>query len=791
MAPRCFPVNDGLADGLSGRVLPRQWCHEAGRVLDLVRNLGVPGSAGMLSFLERAVDGDSVSLDSSVWLPEFAAAAPTTPLGGCLGQFWRQWRRLVPERTDFWRDVLLLGWQDDKELADFDYTIPDRRPPLRQRAAFEQVYDQLRRLRVLDDSHQGAATTYMFGVPKGNGETRYVLDLTHHNLNEVVPHFQASTERGYIEWLREGTFRLSTDLSKQYWQVPARPSQQRRMVVPNPTGHGYSQFLVLAMGAKGASRVGATMMGLAVAIARSRMGTDAYPYMDEAAIQHEEPLMAQIHQIGFQVLLRYLGARANIPKTRWSPALQLDFIGLRADGRHNLVAPSLHRLEKVRLSARQLRSTATATQGQLASLVGQVRSLLRSHQVAGFQSVRMAQVLGQLTRANGPKAHRSPLSRAKLTYLRQELRFWETAHPALEWRFCPTVRDRSTMVVDSSMYGWGGQATSPLAPNLNTSGFFTKEERSLWHDTLEARGMDLTIRSWLRLLPKLVWTPRSLSVGTDNVTTMTAATKRRTRSVQVASLMADLIPLLHQRGFDLSAFHIGKEVMDSQFSVDAEGRRHSTVWERALPAPLFLQLRQRLGIEPTRGFIDLFASVGATQSPLFVSWKPHPASVWVDALSPGSPRWSETNPLLPEGGFFYAFPPPRMLKAVLDRLHLDRTSCLLVVFPFQSGCSQWSNIVPLLSAPPVLFSLPPGQLVPPEGFAEASSLSSRGVTFVSAILSAGSSGPEGWTRTASGAFSMADGREATLVNMTLGGAVGALGSGARAWASSLFQPQRS
>jgi len=485
-------------------------------------------------------------------------------------RFWCRWRRLTPDRSDFWRQVLLFGWQDKKIDTDFDYTIPTRLPPVRQRTAFHSVYEELEAMSVIGPSERGTATTYVFPVPKDDGTQRFVADLTHHNLNEVVPHFQGSTESSLLEWLRVGTFRITGDLSKQYWQIPARKSQQRLMVFPAPEGKGFLQWRVLTMGAKGACRVGATMTSLVLGVARARMQIDFHTYMDEYCIQHDHCLMALLQQMAVMMLFRFLGARLNLVKSMAMPLEVVPFIGLQLSSHYNQVGPSLARLTKIRAAAEAMLRPGLPSKRQLASLVGQVRSLLRSHQLAGFASARLSEALAQMVRRLGPQAHSARMEASLRQWIQPELRYWAESHPQHEWRFCSVVANPVRLVVDSSMYGWAGEEILSVGTPFRASGFFTPEERSgWWHDTHECSGLAQTVLAWLKTTQRQregqIWQPRLLVIGTDNITTKVAAVKRRSRSLQVSAVMKDLIPQVHQLGFDLTAYHIDKLTMDTQF----------------------------------------------------------------------------------------------------------------------------------------------------------------------------------------------------------------------------------
>ena len=348
-----MPAEEGLDSLPPPECVPAAFAHEARLILQFAEELlaDSPGCEAMVGLMRSAVAGQSVSFDPLLWQPAYVAGEEVDPLGGCLQRFWRRWRRLAPQRPDFWRDTVLFGWRDNKLEEDFDYTIPPRIPPASKRAAFEQVYRELESMEVIGSTTAVRPTTYMFPVPKADGGQRYVSDLTHHNLNEDVPHFQGTTEARYLEWLRPRSFRISLDLTKQFWQIPARPSQQRLMVMPTPDGADLRQWCVLTMGAKGAARVGASMTSIVVSLLRHRTLGNGISYMDEAALEHQNRLLALLYQLMALILLQFLGARVNVKKSGAIPRPHLLFIGLRSHSLDNQVAPSRARLEKIRHTA--------------------------------------------------------------------------------------------------------------------------------------------------------------------------------------------------------------------------------------------------------------------------------------------------------------------------------------------------------------------------------------------------------------------------------------------------------
>ncbi|KAG7310260.1 hypothetical protein JYU34_003010 [Plutella xylostella] len=86
----------------------------------------------------------------------------------------------------------------------------------------------------------------------------------------------------------------------------------------------------------------------------------------------------------------------------------------------------------------------------------------------------------------------------------------------------------------------------------------------------------------------------------------------------------------------------------------------------SLSEEAFTKIVHRLG-QPE---IDLFASRTNAKCDTYVSWKPDPDAISVDAFTQNWNRW-----------FFYAFPPYSLILKCLQKIMFDKSSGILV-FPY-------------------------------------------------------------------------------------------------------------
>lgn len=139
----------------------------------------------------------------------------------------------------------------------------------------------------------------------------------------------------------------------------------------------------------------------------------------------------------------------------------------------------------------------------------------------------------------------------------------------------------------------------------------------------------------------------------------------------------------------LTATHIARV---ENTEADKESRLFNDRTEWALKREIFTQITTYWGIPE----IDLFASRLNTQLPRFVSWKPDPASCFVDAFTIS---W--------DSSYFYAFPPFCQIHRCLQNILEDQVPQGIMILPFWPTQVWWPQLLRMIIAIP--FMLPKHQ----------------------------------------------------------------------------------
>lgn len=166
-----------------------------------------------------------------------------------------------------------------------------------------------------------------------------------------------------------------------------------------------------------------------------------------------------------------------------------------------------------------------------------------------------------------------------------------------------------------------------------------------------------------------------------------------TKNKNLATLSKAIWEWCEDRNIFLFASYI--KSMDNK--ADYESRYSEIETEYSLCDKAFKTITERLG-KPS---IDLFASYLNTKCQYYVSWRPDPGSVAVDAFSIS---WSDLK--------FYAFPPFPLILKVIKKLIFDRAEGIVVV-PLWMNQPWYPLFVECLTQTPIYFTPEPDLLLSP------------------------------------------------------------------------------
>ena len=766
---RLLPDGSSAAAHIAGDVLQTE---NRGRVKQLVSVLLSPRAVGnrpaarfqaSVDYLASALHGRPFDYHDRRWATALLERRRDRQHGGSTQEHWREWRRWFPDQPELWRHVR-DGHSDPKVSEEFDYqaiSVP-RAQGIRsysaEEAAFMVTYftklQTMGVVRLCDarDHQHGSPVCYLrlAFIPKDDGSQRMIVDGKAMSENEDPPSYRCIRVQDLADWMRPRTRLLRIDLVKYYWMFAASLTQMQLQRFWTPDGRE-AILRTMSMGVKGSGYWGGRCFAGSWALVFQSLGIDLIGYMDEGLLQEKDPVMAKVQQVFVITILEDVGLSCHLTdqptedddcKSDMSaPLIAAKFIGCIVDPELGRLSPSPARLDRIRGDSRQLLrhmlDGTNAPMSLVASLLGRIRSCLQTHVQAGFRSLRLNHILVAHGRAFGVDRRelRRPVLSQALQYVSKELRYWSDRHPVDEYTLINNqVPTQVTVIGDASEYGVsvGADLTSPagLSPAslLLCQAFllqfkFTTEDQITYHHNFKEAMVPVealrALHDWMYVEEGQPGAPVRLLNLTDNMTVRGAFKHKRTRSVEIARIMAPLMSDLNEWNWIVGSEYLQKLLMDATIH-DSGSRAVSTIWDCGLPLWMAHSLLTDQGLS-TADLIDLFAEAATALSPRFVSRFPRsamdsrPAPIWVDALAGSSPAWSAAaNPHVSTGTVLWAYPPPRFLLQVFARIEADRTESILVVMPLRSQRAM-PAFERLLTQTPTLTSIAVHELVVPEG----------------------------------------------------------------------------
>jgi len=229
---------------------------------------------------------------------------------------------------------------------------------------------------------------------------------------------------------------------------------------------------------------------------------------------------------------------------------------------------------------------------------------------------------------------------------------------------------------DASKTGWGGTCNG-----VRCGGPWTPTECVLHTNILEIKAAFFTLKSFVDKLSN-----KHIRINIDNTTAVSSINHMGTSHSHLCNQAAtELWIWCIENNIWVSAAHIaGKDNIEA----DSESRKQTDMSkEWMLNSTLLKQALAKLNVAPN---IDLFATRLNSQCEKFVSYRPEPGALAIDAFTL---NWQNIN--------FYAFPPFSVVSAVLQKLQEDKASGV-VVLPNWPTQVWFSKAMRMLTQHPIL-----------------------------------------------------------------------------------------
>ena len=518
----------------------------------------------------------------------------------------------------------------------------------------------------------GQFVSRLFLVPKKTGDLRPVINLRPLNKFIIHKHFKMENLQNVTQLVRKGDYMVTIDLKDAYFSIPIH--QSHRKFLRFSWRNQLFQFAALPFGLTSAPRVFTKVLKPVIANMRQR-GIRCLIYIDDLIIVASSKMECN-EQAAFAVqLLTDLGFNVNMKKSNLVPKTRVEFLGFVLDSlRMELFLPEKKK-EDILQRIRNLLMSRQILVRQISSMVG----LMQSAKWAVMPAVIYYRFLQRDLNSALEETGRDYDSLIMLSQeARQELKMWLTN---LEmWHGRAMVMSRPSLIIqtDASLLGWGAVC---LNTGKEANGLWSKEETMLHINVLELMTAWFAIQTLVN-----VTTGAHVRFQMDNTTAVSYINKQGgTKSCQMVIIAKKIWDWAIKHQVQVSAEHLpGKQ----NVTADKLSRELNDNLEWSLDREVFCKLIRKAGFRPQ---VDLFATRLNAQVQKFVSWKPDPQAWKVDAFAI---TWT--------GIKAYAFPPFCLISRLLQKVHIEKMSEMLLIAPVWKTQPWFPTLLSMLVRRPIL-----------------------------------------------------------------------------------------
>ena len=517
------------------------------------------------------------------------------------------------------------------------------------------------------DHSPGEFISTVFLRQKSNGKFRLILNLK--GLNKFVEYkkFKMETLSVALSLLKQNCYMASVDLKDAYYSIPIAKEHQKllRFTWKNKL----LQYTAMPNGLACAPRYFTKLLKPAYTSLRSR-GHICVGYIDDSYLQGDTFVECDHNVNNTLSMFSELGFDINWEKSCLIPAQILEFLGFLLNSVDMTVKLTKRKIDKLRHFALEVLKKDLIKIEELASLIGII--------VSSFPGVEY-----------GPLHYRS-LERDKTDALRLSKGNYDgkmslSSNAKLEINWWLSNIDESVKVIshghpsitissDASLIGWGG-----IKEVAKTGGHWSQDESKLHINVLELKAVLFTLQSLCAKNSGV-----HIRSRIDNTTAVAYINNMGgTKSLVCNQISKEIWDWCIKRNIWISAEHLpGSQNIEA----DRESRIFHDNTEWMLDSNIFLVISDRLG----KSNIDLFASRLNNQIFPYVSWKPDPGALFIDAFYC---NWADYD--------FYAFPPFSLVSRCLQKVEMDKAEGTIIV-PCWPTQPWFPKLMKLLIRDPIL-----------------------------------------------------------------------------------------
>ncbi|CAK1578331.1 unnamed protein product [Parnassius mnemosyne] len=520
---------------------------------------------------------------------------------------------------------------------------------------------------------KGQFISKIFLAPKPNGGKRFILNLK--SLNKFIskPHFKMEDYRTASKLIPQDGYLATIDLKEAYLLVPIHPRHRKYLRFQFETLENKLvtyEFTAMPYGLSVAPRVFTKIMREVISCLRSR-GHDSVIYLDDTLCIGSNYHMCSTNVNDTLKLMKCLGFIINVDKSYLQPNQTCKFLGFIFNTTNLTISlPEEKRTSIIQLVQKFLR-ISHCTIREFAQLIGVL--------IAACPAVKYGWLYTKMLE------RQKFLALLKNNNYEKEIEIPKTISPDLNWWSSSALTTSNHMrnagfkikiYTDASQTGWGAVCSENRA-----HGWWSVSEREFHINYLELLAIFLGLKS-----SSCNESNCSILLRVDNTTALSYV--NRMGGIQFPHLN-DITRRIWRWCEERNIVIYASYVNTKDNRADAESRIVNPDTECELSDCAFHSIMSHFG-QPE---VDLFASRTNAKCPSFVSWKPDPEAMAVDAFTI---NWNNC--------YFYAFPPFSIILKCLRKIVDDKADGIFV-FPFWPS-QPWFPLLQRLMVSDILYLNP-------------------------------------------------------------------------------------
>lgn len=602
---------------------------------------------------------------------------PSNFMAGKTERFKDQWSKITSDR---WILHTVCGYTVelvDKPDQSFS-PLPIKFSILEEAAINQEILEFTRKgiIEQVFDSVSDEFISNIFARPKPDGGIRVILNLKPFNKKFVDKiHFKMESLKCAINAMTLNCYFASVDLKDAYYSIKIR-NEDRKFFRFYWRGQKF-QFTSLIMGLSTSPRVFTKVLKPVYATLR-RKGHISTAYIDDSCLQGRSEQQC-IQNVSDTVhLLDKLGFTVHDKKSVFIPSKEIVFVGFVLNSETMTVRLPDNKKDKiVKLCIDTLKRSRLKIR-DFAKLIGNLVATEPGVEYAQFRYKPLELIKDRQLKLNRGNFDASMyLSKACRLHIQ-----WWIDNLASSFKLISHGKPCKEVYTDSSLIGWGA---FDKTLDIRTGGHWSAEEREEHINFLELKAAFLGLKSLCSNEVNI-----HVRLYMDNTTSCAYLRNFGGKKLGLNVLAKDIWSWCIERRIHLSISHVSGI---SNIEADELSRKINDDLEWALDGTIFHKITNRFG----KPDIDLFASRLNHKLDKYVSFRPDPNAVAIDAFSTS---WANK--------YVYIFAPFSTLNMVLRKIVEEEVEAI-VVAPLWNTQSWWPQLAHLLVDHPVM--LPPAHKI--------------------------------------------------------------------------------